>query len=816
MKPLAFNKKTSYDSTPIYSDMLKNYFTIAIRNIRKRPSFPFINVISLSVGITCCLLIFLLLRSEWSYDRFFSKGERIYRVGAVMTTPDGTVYNGKTPYPLANALRADFPEFESVTQIHYSRGGLVTVENDRYHEQNFIYADSVFLSVFNYEWLAGSPEAALAQPNSVVLTQALAKKYFNGKDAMGKVIKLDNTHTLKVTGIMKDVPTHTHLPFSMLISYANYASNNPNITRWNYINQGATYALLPERVLSAQLESRMPAFIAKHLEADVAKNTSYLLQPLHEIRFDTRFAKNNFTETVGKETLWILASIGVIIILIACVNFINLSSAQSIKRQKEVGMRKVLGGKKEQIVWQFLSETFVLAIVAVVLSLGFTFLLVPRLNQFLEFTELHFTFDAYVIGFLLGLTSLVGILAGLHPALVLSSYKPALALKSSISAHTKRKGYFSFGRSMVVFQFVAAYVLIIGTMVVSSQMKYFQQKDLGFVKEAILNFYINDQDEQKLALLRNELLNNPQITSVSFGKGAPTSNDVFTANFGLEGKEPFEIKVKPVDGYYKDTYGLTLKAGQWYQPKEVQKGKYEFVINETMLKSMGYQQPEEVLGKPITLWLWEAFEGTIVGVVHDFHMASLKEAIAPLVMMNLPVAFSQAGVKLSGPNLKETVQYIEKTYQQTYPEDMFGYFFLEENITQLYKREEKIETLFMTFSGMAIFIACLGLLGLSSHAAIRRTKEIGIRKVLGASVSQVVFLLSKEFAALVLVAFLIAFPLAWYAMNQWLQNFAYGIEIGIRTLVGAGMLVLFLALLAISYQSIKAAMANPVKSLRSE
>lgn len=659
------------------------------------------------------------------------------------------------------------------------------------------------------------PSDALSQPNSVVLTETLAKKYFKGEEALGKVIELDSGVFLTVTGIMKDVPKNTHLPFSMLVSFSAYT--NDGINKWDYINHGMTYIVLPKDIRAEQLENHFPDFVSKYIGTELAKERSFELQPIYDIRFDTRFANSNPTDTISKETLSTLAGIGLLIVLIACANFINLTTAQAIKRGREVAVRKVLGSNRGQIIGQFLGQTLLLTTISLLLSLLATFLLIPKINAFLEFAELRFSFDGYLLLFLLIITAIVGVLSGLYPAMVLASYEPVVALKNNIGSITKRKGYFSLGKCTVIFQFVAAQVLIIGTIVISKQIEYFRQKDLGFSQDAIVNFYLPSQDAQKLALVRNELMRDSHISAVSFGKGAPTSGDIgFGTTLSVEGQEGFGVLVKPADAYYQQTYGLELLAGQWLPDREVKDEIYECVINETALRKMGYCQPEEALGRSTKVWLWKPLEGIIVGVVKDFHVTSLKEEISPLVMMNIPVGFSQAGVKLSGDNIQKTLLYIEKVFEAAFPQALFSYSFLDDSIAEQYVREERINILFTTFAGIAIFIACLGLLGLSSYAATRRTKEVGIRKVSGASIAQIVLLLCKEFALLVLIAFLMAAPLAWYLMNGWLENFAYRIQIEPGTIAVAGLITLLIALLTISFHAIKAAFVNPVESLRNE
>jgi predicted permease len=812
-----YRHAAAYPNHLLFSAMLRSYFLTASRNLRRQPAFTAINVAGLALGITSCLLIFLFLHQELSYDRFFAKADRTYRVGVVGQWNNETVYTGITPYPLARALRTDFPELETVTQINHGGAGLVTVGTERYTDPELIFADSLFLSVFEYPFVAGDPRTALAEPNAVVLTESLARTYFKGAPALGREILLDNTDLLKVTGVMKDVPRNTHLPFQMVVSYANYQRRNPNTTRWKYTNHGYAYVVLPGKLSPGQVESKLPAFLAKHLGTEAAKGARYLLQPLTAIRYDSRFALHNPGDTVGKETLWALASLGVLLVLIACVNFVNLSAARALQRQREVGVRKVLGGRRGQLVAQFLTETFLVTALAAVLSVGLTWLLVPRLNAFLVFTELDAAPDGRLVAFAVGITAVVALLSGLYPALKLSGYQPVTALSKGIGAVAGRKSFFSLGRSMVVFQFAAAQVLIIGTLVVTSQTDYFRRKELGFTKEAIVNFDLPDADPQQMAFLRNELLHHPHIAGVAFGKGAPTSNDKgFGTNISVEEREGINCLVKPVDAYYHDTYGLTLLSGRWVPDREAKNGMHAFVINETMLRKMGYRRPEDALGRRVKIWLWEPFEGTITGVVRDFHLTSLKEEIAPLALLNLPVGFSKGGIKLAGGHPPQALAYVKKVFARVFPEAVFSYAFLDENIARLYEREDKIQTLFTAFAGMAIFIACLGLLGLSAHAAVQRTKEVGIRKVLGASVPQLVALLSREFALLVGVAFLIAAPLGWYVMHKWLENFAYRVPVGAGTLVWAGLAALAVALLTVSFQVIKAALANPVNSLKSE
>ncbi|MEM1134299.1 MAG: ABC transporter permease [Bacteroidota bacterium] len=800
-----------------HTAMFRNYLKVGIRNLVKHKGLATINTAGLALGITCSLIIFLFLRFELSFDRFLTKGEQLYRVVSIFTNENEPDYNANTPYPLASAIRTDFSELTGVTQIHYSFSELITVGNKRYKESNVIYVDSLFLNVFNYDWISGDPTSALSQPNSVVLTETLATKYFKGEEVLGKVIELDSSIFLKVTGLIKDVPKNTHLPFSALISFSNYTNNDLN--RWDYINHGMTYIVLPSNVRIEQLANRLPDFFSKYMGADQAKQRSFQLQPIYDIRFDMRFANTNPTDTISKKTLWVLAGIGLLIVLIACVNFMNLTTAQVIKRAREVGLRKVIGGNNRQVIVQFLVQTLLLTSIALLLSILITALLIPRINSFLGFSELYFNVDRYLILFLLIIVTVVGISSGLYPAIVLARYDPIVALKNNISSITKRRSYFSLGKSTVIFQFITAQVFIIGTMVISQQMKYFHQKDLGFTKENIVNFYLpsNDIDKQKLTSVRNELLRSAHISAVSFSKGAPTSGDIgFGTVLSVEGREGFKVLVKPTDAYYQKTYGLNLLAGQWLPAGEVKDGLYPCVINEASMRKAGYQQPEEALGQQIKVWLWAPLEGTIVGVVKDFHITSLKEKINPLVMMNIPIGYSQAGVKLSGRNIQEILPYIEKVFETAFPKSLFSYNFLDESIAKQYEREVKINVLFTIFASMAIFIACLGLLGLSSYAATRRTKEVGIRKVSGASVAQIVLLLCKEFAFLVLIAFVIAAPLAWYMMNTWLDNFAYHIQIELGTIGIACFITLLIALLTTSFHATKAALSNPINSLKSE
>jgi putative ABC transport system permease protein len=780
------------------------FFITAFRNFRRNLSYTFLNVFGLGLGIGACLLIFLVVRNELSYDNYHSKADRIYRV-----TMNGLDFNPSVSFAVVPAMRAEFPELEQVSQSFYQRSGMIKVGDKKYNEKNFFYADQAFLNTFDFQWLAGNPGSALAGPNNMVLTESMARKYFGTQNPMGQVIRLDNQYDLTVTGLIKDQPANTHLPFLYLVSFETLKNDIDPVKRNFYSIEGGTaYIVLPEKYNIEQLRSSLPAFVKRRWGADIAKETRLLLQPLKEIHYDTRYSDRS---TVSKNTYWALAAIGLFIILIAAINFINLSTAQASKRAKEVGVRKVLGAVRFQLIRQFLGETALLVVSALALGVVAAALFLSEAATWLDIRiSSHALAGPVVISFMAGLALLLTLLAGLYPAFVQSAYKPAAAFKG-IRIPIVRG--FSLRKSLVVVQFVISQMLIIGTLVVAYQMDFFRNQDLGFDKEAVVSFPL--PDNAKRHVVEQQLAAIPGVETISFSSGAPGYSNNF-APFSAPDRGMFKADVtelKFIDENYTKLFDIKVLAGEGIVRLEREDTLHRVVVNEALIHKLGIQDPEKAIGvrfKEIQKTV------TIKGVIQDFQSESKHKERRPLIIGYHPFRFYNVSVKLKPGTIVQTMGSIDKMWSSLFPEGLFEYEFLDDRIASFYQQEQKLYIAFRLFAGIAILIGCLGLYGLITYAAIQRTKEVGIRKVLGASMLRIVYLFCQEFIWLIVIAFCIAAPVAYYLMDSWLQNFAYHINIGTSVFIVAIAISFVIAGLTIAWQTVKAAVANPVKALRSE
>jgi putative ABC transport system permease protein len=781
--------------------MYKNYFIIAFRNIRRNLGYAFLNVFGLTLGIASCLVIFLIVRNELSYDSFSHKADRTYRV-----TLNAIDYNSNVSTAIVPAMRVDFPELEQVTQVFYQNSGLIKIGESLYKEKNYAFADKYLPAVFDYQWIAGNPKTALTEPNTIVLTESLAKKYFGGQNAMGQVINLDKQYNLKVTGIIKDIPGNTSLPFRFLVSLETIRKNLSSFF-WSIPGGSYAFIVLPENLPIGRIESKIPAFTKKNWGADIAKAAKLPLQPLKDIHFDQRYINNIVTPT-SKETYWVLAGVALLIIVTACINFINLATAQAIKRAKEVGVRKVLGASREQLIGQFLGETTVLVLLAVIMGVTISAMFLTQADKWLDIKiGAEQLGEGVVIGWIAALTVLIILLSGLYPAFVQSAFQPVESLKSKVGISLKG---LTLRKSLVVAQFAISQILIVGTIVVAHQMDYFKNQDLGFKKDAIIS--LNIPDQAKRGILQQQLIADPGVKDISFSSGAPAYNADFTSlsakELGLTKDDVTEVKF--IDEWYIDMFGLKMLAGD----KITKDTLHHVVVNETLIHKLGIQNPHEAIGKKITLN--GDYQAYISGIVQDFQSESKHKKRRACVLMYNPKIFFSASVRIQPTAMHKTIDHIGKIWLAQFPGDVFEYEFLDEHIASLYKQEQKAYTAFGLFSSIAILIGCLGLYGLIAFAASQRTKEVGIRKVLGAPLMSIVGLFTKEFVSLILIAFVIAAPLGYYMMDKWLQNFAYHVNIDTTTFLVAIGASFIIASVTILQQVIKAALANPVKSLRSE
>jgi putative ABC transport system permease protein len=794
--------------------MLKNYFKTAFRSLWRHKAFSIINIMGLAVGMTACFLIFLYVRFETSYDNFHSKADRIYRVVSEVRTPSESIHTGLTTTPVAINMKRDFPEVEEAVRLGRD-GFLVRKEDVKFQETNSVLADSNFFKVFDFPLIEGDRNTALKEPMSIILSQTAAKKYFGSKRALGQHLLLTGAAiNSTVTGIMKDFPRNSQIKADMLVSMSSFKqiygqpTTDSEWTNHNYY----TYVLLSPHAKAKALEAKLPAFQELHHgeEAKKLQMQDYLsLEPFRDVYLKSKL--DGF-ETGNINNVYIFSIIAIFILGIACINFINLTTARSADRAKEVGIRKVVGAVRFQLAGQFIGESIIICIMAFVLAVLLTSILLPLFNQVAGkvISESIFNHPGDIPGLFI-LSTIVGFSAGSYPSFVLSSFKPVVVLKGRFSTGTKgmvlRKG-------LVVFQFAISIVLIVGTLVVYSQLSYMRKQDLGFTKDQTMVIFTNF-DKNKDAF-KQSLSTIPGVVSSTFSSGVP-GGDHNSAYSQVENKKG-EMQKTNLDGYFVDydfiqQYGFKLAAGRSFSKAFGTDSTQAMIINEAATKLLGYSSPQEAIGRNFDQW---GRKGKIIGVLKDFHYESLQQNIKPFTMRIESYGFGTISIKISASHLPETIKVIANKWSQIIPNRPFEYNFLDQLFDQKYRAEDKFGNLFFNFAVLAIFISCLGLLGLASYSTIKRTREIGVRKVLGASVSNIVNLLSVDFIKLVLIALVIAAPVGLFGMNKWLQDFAYHIDISWWVFVIAGSVSIVIAFLTISFQAIKAAFANPVDSLRTE
>ena len=809
--------------------MIKNYLKIALRNLMKYKFTSFINLFGLSIGFTCCLLIFIFITNELSFDKYNRNADRIYRVNRRFNSPEGKTYLnlGTIAPPFGPLIQNDFPDIQKITRLLPNGTTPIRYKEKIFNEEKVFFADENLFSVFDVAVTKGNPATALNDPFCVMLSEAMAKKYFGNDDPINKVIRQNNTTNYKVTGIYKSFPSNAHVHPEILLSFntlkdsAVYGDKNLKTNFGN--NSFFTYLLLPPNYPAEKIEAQFPAFIDKHFptmpnqQLKPSKTTSLSLQKLADIHLRSHL-DYEAEENGDIKNVYIFSVIALFILLIACINYMNLSTARSVLRAREIGIRKAIGAERKEIIAQFLSESVLVTWIALLLSIVFTWLTLPWLNKISgQELSLSLIMNTKMILLLLLIPFFVGIVSGLYPAFFMSSFQPVKVLKGILRIET---GNISFRQVLVIAQFSISIILIIATAIVFQQQGYMQNKSLGYDREHIVTLPYDQALEPQFEAFRNDLLQNPAVKNVSRSSRIPTGRLLDAMNAAIPVGDTVapikaDIKFLATDYDFIPTYGIQMAAGRNFS-REYGTDTAAFIVNEVTIGLLGAKTPAEIIGKP---FIYSNINGKIIGVMKDFHFESMHEHIIPMVLV-LPTAnqgaFNRVSVKIAGKDIPGGLAQLEKTWKRFLPETPYDYTFLDENFDRLYKAENRKGTLFTTFSFLAIFIACLGLFGLSTFTITQRVKEIGIRKVLGASVGTIVQMISKDFLKLVIIAAVIAFPIAWYAMDNWLQDFAYRIDISWWVFLAAAIIALVIALLTISFQAVKAALANPVKSLRTE
>ena len=778
--------------------MFKNYLKIAFRIIRKHKGYSLINIIGLSLGMAICILILLWVQHELSYDRFHTNKDYIYRIYQDYHHAGGISQYSNVPQPVAPEIQNTIAEVEFVTR--FLNDEFTFRYEDKLFTERFVrYIDPAFFRMFSFSTVKGDPEAAFLDPYSIILTEAMAEKYFGDEDPIGKILTADGEAQMKVTAVIEDVPDNSFLQFNFLVPYSYLTAIEYDVTNWNSHNC-QIYVMLHKNIGEKQVEDKIYGMIQKHAPDD----QSYLrLQPLKQTRLYTLGG-----ELGSIKYVYIFSIIALFILIIACINFMNLSTARSAKRAREVGLRKVVGARRAQIIRQFFGESIVLTIVALGFSLLIVEVLLPVFNSLSgKNLSLNSSGNLAILASLTGIALFTGFLSGSYPALFLSSFLPGKVLKSSY----RSSGSSSILRKvLVVFQFSLSIFLIISTTVIYSQLQYIQSKDLGFNKENLIYAGINEGIRNNYEAIKNEMLRDPQILKMTRTFQLPSYNR-YSAPVEWEGKAPdqnINFNISVVDPDYLDTMGLELIQGRNFS-YEFSTDTSKYILNEEAVKQMG-------LDSPIGKWLEFGGKGEIIGIVKNYHYMPFTYKIEPLILYYNPSYFRYTMLRIRGNDIPQTMGFLENIWGKFAPEFPFEYHFLDEDYERIYRTEQRLGELFRYFTFLAIFISCLGLFGLASFMAEQRTKEIGIRKVLGATVSGVTLLLSREYTKWVLLANILAWPFAYFAMHKWLQGFAYQVEMSVLTFVIACLLTLATALLTVSYQAIKASIANPVEALRHE
>ena len=783
--------------------MLKNYFKTTLRNIVKYKAYSLINVVGLAIGMAIAIIIFLWVRYEASYDRFHKNSKHIYRVYSV--SQNNNLFYLQNPAPLAPALESEYPEIKKASRM-WEAGNCPLKYENMVFSGSACGIESSFFEIFTFPFVSGNPKHSLSDPNFVVLTKKTAQKYFGNKDPIGKTMKFEwwgKWYDFNVTGVIENIPTNSTVQFDFLLPFFFVKKSGWNFDSWSS-SSFLTYVLIQNETDIEKIQHKISGIIQRHVPESTVQ---IKLQPLTKIHL--------FNPAGGGPIiyLYIFSSIGILILLIACINFINLSTSRYITRAKEVGLRKVIGANRKQLIVQFLSESLVISLVALFFAVFVAVLLLPSVNRLLNI-HLEINFSRKIIFSLFGISLITGLFSGSYPSLYFSKLQPVNMLKSSPA--TGFKGSL-LRKHLVVIQFFFSVLLIICTSIASRQLRFLQGKDLGFNKEHVIHFKLRSEFAEKYRIIKQALLGYPDILSITIGNVGFLNNSNSTDSISWEGKsdrEKINFFIHSVDYDYLGTFDLKMSQGRFFSEKFPSDSKEAFVLNEAAIKLMGIKSP---VGKQFKwIFLNRQIRGKIIGIVSDYNYQSLHQKISPLFLTIAPWWYNSGYIRIKSNNTHRTIEFLEKTLKNIVPDFPFEYTFLDQDIENLYKTERRVGILVRWGTILAIFIACLGLLGLASYTAMQRTKEIGIRKVLGSSNSGIILLLYKEYSKWIVLANIIAWPIAFLIMKNWLNNFAYKTSIGIWIFVLSGLITFAIALLSVSYKSFRAAVTDPIETLRHE
>lgn len=814
----------------IHLAMITKHLQFIFRRLNKQRLHTSLHLLGLSIGLTVCLLIGVFIFHELSYDGYHKKAEQIYRVNQVWEEAGEISLDYSAPYPLPIAIREELPDVAQVGVAYPLSERVIEIEGEkRFKQDHILMADAGLLDIFDFKIIQGNAKEALATPNKAILSQATAQKFFGDADPIGKTFFYHNKYTVEVAGVMKNPPSNTHLPASMLLSYFPQSKFIlGNLENWSLTFGACTYLVLPDEVDPLAIEGSIRSMYDIHVndEEDAVETAYVKLQALKDIHLQPEVdGGSKWVDAINPLWLWFFSGISLLVLVLACINFINLSTAQALTRAKEVGVRKAIGANRTQLISQFLSEAFILILASSVIAFILAYNSVPWINDLLDKNiDAGLLLSPIVLLGFMGFFLLIGFCTGIYPSWLISKFQPAQAIKASTS-HSDRQSNF-LRKALVVTQFSISGALLVALFIMSQQMRFFHNKNLGFDKENIIT--VDIPDVEKNEVFQRAMQEIPQIEGLSFALASPAGDDSWTTNMhltDLEAPDRQDVRIIWADEAYQDLYGLQLLAGRFTSNQDTiyasrslgaEERRPKVVVNEKLVQSMQFGTPEEALGKRFVIGIndWKV---EIVGVMADFNISSLHEAIEPLIISPYENYQWEASIKLqTGQDVPTMLASIKGEWEKIFPKHIYDFKFLDETIERYYEGEGRLYGLFKIFAFLALLISCLGLWGLATFAAVQRTKEIGIRKVLGASLSQLIVLLSKDFIRLIGISLALAIPLAWYGMNKWLQNFAYSVDMKWWFFALSAIILLGIAIFTISFQSIKTARVNPISSLRNE
>ncbi len=789
--------------------MIYHYFKIAWRSLFHKKAYTFTTLIGLSLGLTSCILILLFVVDELSFDQYHNRKDRIYRI---TTTIKGSDFEGiaKVNGPWGIAAQQEIPEIEAVTRFVMSGQLLFENDNQKFYEPNGFYADSTVFNIFSFDLLEGDPASALSGLNNIVITRSFARKYFGDESSIGRTLRIDGETDYQVTGVLEDVPSNSHFTFDYLLSMQSH--QHPQRDSWIEWNQFYTYILLRENASIESIAGKIKLILEKNMDVELAENYTPFLQPLTDIHLHSQLHRE-ITPNSNIMYLYIFSSIGLLILGISCANFINMSTAQASVRAKEIGVRKVNGAVRKQLVIQFMTEVFLICFFSLVIALLLTLAALPVLNGLTgKNIQPDYLLNPIIVVAILGVTLFTGLLAGGYPAFYQASLKPMQGLKGKWTS----TGSAGLRKTLVVFQFALSSTLVIASLIIFQQLRFIQSKPLGFDPQQIITIPIQSNTfRSNYETVKSELLRHPGVLNVSISGNIPGGSDwgIPTVPEGFIKENTPDIRVMAVDHQFLKTYGIDVVLGRNYS-NEIASDTAAYLINEEAAKQLGWSDP---LSKTFSMPVIGRAAAPVIGVVNDFHFRSIREKIGPLLFFIPPSEwYSIYSIKIDARKSKETLTYIEQQWARFDPQHPFTFAFFDDEYNMLYQQETRLATIVGYFTGIGIFLACLGLYSLASYTTQQRTKEIGIRKAIGASRTQIMALLSKQYLMLVLIGFAVALPASWYVLQQWLNSFAYHVDFNILLLCGCGLLSMLIALFTVGSQALRAAGANPIDSLKND